>query len=341
MLENPMIVTVTGGELIILAAAMGAVACNLWVLPSEPRIEPPHLSNARSKLWQLLVLCLIGFTLGSAIELLLRTANMSDLPFVASFPEVGTVLFKTHYGLLWWWRCAALLIAWIAWALHRRENLYRILSMTVFIALAAIALTISASGHAGDDGILSVANIANSLHIIGAFLWGGGIIATAIIIFPILIRARTPARELIATASLRLSTLAGIALALVLIPGMYNAWLQIDNWHELWATLYGQLLVAKVALVAAMAALGALNRYRYVPAIQRDTGRPEPRTLFTLPRLLRGHNDSTAVMHFFRSLRVEMTLLLGVLLLAAALSQQTPASHAEHDTLQGHVHSDD
>jgi putative copper export protein len=101
------------------------------------------------------------------------------------------------------------------------------------------------------------------------------------------------------------------------------------------------LLVAKIALVAVMAAIGALNRYRYVPAIQRDTGRPEPRTLFTLPRFLRSHHDSTAVMHFFRSLRVEMTLLLGVLLLAAALSQQTPASHAEHDTLQGHVHGDD
>ena len=340
MLENPAIVAVTGGELIILAAAMGAVAADLWVLPSALATEPPCLAQARAGLWQLLGLCLIAFTAASAIELLLHTAGMSDLPLTKAFTMIGTVLLKTHYGHLWLWRNAALLILWAAWALYRRQALSRVMSVTAFTALSAIILTLSTSGHAGDDGVLSPANIANWLHIMGAFLWGGGIIATAAVIFPVLLKGGEPLRELMAAASLRLSTLAGIALAMVLIPGIYNAWLQIDSWHGLWTTLYGQLLVAKVALVAVMAVLGALNRYRYVPAIQRHAGRPAPRTLFPLPRFLRGGSDDAASpRQFFRSLRVEAALLLCVLLLAAALSQQTPAAHMDHENMAGHVHS--
>ena len=140
MLENPIVATVTGVELIILAAAMGAVAGNLWILASELNVEAPQLANARRRLWSLLGLCLIGFTLGSGIELLLRTASMSDHPLLESLPEIGTVLFKTHYGHLWWWRCAAVIVMWIAWILHRRKNLCRVMSAAAFIALIVICL---------------------------------------------------------------------------------------------------------------------------------------------------------------------------------------------------------
>jgi putative copper export protein len=206
--------------------------------------------------------------------------------------------------------------------------------------LTVIALTLSAAGHAGDDGVLSLANLADWLHIMGAFLWGGGILATAAIIFPLLLNAPQPERELAAFAGLRLSTLAGIALGLVLVSGMYNAWLQVGTWHGLWSTLYGRLLVAKLLLVAGMMALGAVNRYRYVPALQRHAGRPEPRMLVPVPGFLRSGNEGAAASHFLRSLWVEALLLVGVLILAAALSQQTPAAHAEHDDMPEHMHSD-
>src|SRR3569623_1849529 len=83
-----------------------------------------------------------------------------------------------------------------------------------------------------------------------------------------------------------------------------------------------------VSLVGVMALLGARNRYRYVPAAQEYAGRPVPRTLFPLPRFIRIGGTLAAVLHFLRSLRWEMTLLIAVLALAAALSQQTPAIHA-------------
>lgn len=339
MLENFPTVVVTGAELIILAAAVGTVVSELWVLPSDEAGPPQTLASIRLRLWNVLGWCLGAYTLCNAAELLLRTADMSDRPLAQAFPEITTVLFQTHYGELWLWRGGALFAAWIAWGIYRRRRNPRASAMA-FTALTIIALTLSAAGHAGDDGILSLANLADWLHILGAFLWGGGIVATAAIIFPALLRAPQTSHEVIATSGLRLSTLAGAALGMVLTSGIYNAWLQIGTWHGLWSTLYGRLLVAKLLLVAAMMTLGAVNRYRYVPALQRHAGRPEPRTLFPLPRFLRAADDDTSAMHFLRSLWVEAVLLLGVLILAAALSQQTPAAHAEHDDMPGHMHSD-
>lgn len=340
MLENPAIVAVTGGELITLAAAVGATISDIWILPRGVIAQEPSLNNAHHRLWRFLGLYLGALTLCIGAELLLRASDMSDLPVLNVFPELGVVLLQTHYGRLWLWRGAALLLVWIAWMLQRRKDLSRPMSLTAFAALTAIATALSASGHSGDDGVLSLANIANSLHVIGGLLWGGIIIASISVIFPFLLRAKEPLRELAAAVSLRLSTLAGVALAMVLLPGIYNAWLQIGTWHGLWSTLYGRILVAKITLVSSMIVLGAINRYRYLPAIQRHAGRPEPQALFTLPRFFRVSDEATSITDFRRTLRLEGLLLLGVLTLAAALSQQTPAAHIDHEHMANHVHGD-
>src|SRR3569623_1714949 len=221
----------------------------------------------------------------------------------------------------------AVLLLWVVWGMQKRMLDMRILSTLGVLALATISFTLSTAGHAGDDGLFTLVNAAKTLHIIGAILWGGGILALTLIVLPALLRSEPAAqgRALIADTSLRLSTLAAVALAMVVIPGVYNAWLLIGSWDRLVTTSYGQVLIAKVSLVGVMALLGALNRYRYVP-----------RTLFPLPRFIRIGGTLAAVLHFLRSLRWEMTLLIAVLALAAALSQQTPAIHVSHDDMSAH-----
>ncbi|MEK7321893.1 MAG: CopD family protein [Pseudomonadota bacterium] len=332
MIDDPVSVAITASELVILAAAMGAIAGGLWILPpGNSAAAQQDVLQLRHRLGKLLGACLIALTFTSFAGLLLRTASMSELPVWSAFPALGTVLFKTHYGQLWLWRAAALLALWIFWALQKRNPPSRRMAAGEYIALVIIIFTLSGSGHPGDDGLLSLSNLANTLHIIGAFLWGGGIIAMMVIILPALLRSRTAARELIALTSLRLSTLAGIALAMVLVPGIYNAWLLVGSWQGLWGNPYGQLLLVKIALAGAMAGLGALNRYVYVPAIQRHAGLAEPRSLLPLPRFMHTHDEAGSPKHFLKSLRVEAALLIGVLIFAAALSQQTPAAHADHE----------
>lgn len=329
MLDNPATAAVVGAGLIFLAGAVGAAAGLLWIMPREHAGEHASLPRLRAALWRLLGLGLILFFAAGLVELLLRTATMSDQPLSQAYTELGTVLSKTHYGHAWLWRYAALLIAGLAWLWGLVRGPSRAAAAFAFTALAAAVLAVSTAGHAGDDGFFAVTNFANTLHILGGLLWGGGIVATMLLILPRLIRENAP-REAAAMASLRLSTVAAVALAMVIIPGVYNAWLLIGSWHGLWATPYGQVLIAKLLLVALMAGLGALNRFRYVPAMQRYAGLAEPRTLFPLPRFLRG-GDKAPPRSFLASLRFEGALLIAVLLLAAVLSQQVPAVHAEHE----------
>ncbi len=252
---------------------------------------------------------------------------MSELPFTESFSEIGTVLFETHVGKYWLFRTIALIALCIAWYLGRRIPKSSIGQTLALIALTGIAFTLSTSGHGGDSGALSPANVANSLHMIGGFLWGGSTIATSFFIFPPLLRAYAPGRELIATVSLRLSRLAGLALALTLIPGLYNAWQQIGNWHALWTKPYGQILLTKIIIVAGMIVLGAVNRYIFIPAIQSRSARTSWGKSLSTARLLRGFILAVPVKRSFRglwdSLRIETILLLGILLSAVALSEQS------------------
>ena len=74
----------------------------------------------------------------------------------------------------------------------------------------------------------------------------------------------------------RFSNLAAAGLALVTLTGVARAIHEVGGWQELNSS-YGALVIAKVALLIAIAALGAANRWRHVPAAATDT-RPLRRT---------------------------------------------------------------
>ena len=340
MFESFSIAVTIGGELIAIAVITASAIGDLWLLPyPEPLDTRLPLSQARDTLWRLMGPGVILLAMTAALELLLRTASMSELPVHRAYTEIGTVMFGTHYGRLWLWRAAAVLCLAIIWLIQwRRGGRERFFPVTAMAAVIVIVISLSASGHAGDNGMVSAENIADSLHILGALAWGGAILAFALVILPALTRGdASSARAVLASSSLNLSNLAGIALVLTILPGIYNAWSLVGSWHGLWTTLYGRLLVAKIILVAAMIALGAVNRYRFVPWLQLQAGRPRPRTLIPLPRFMRTSANGAAVASFLRTLRAEALLLLAVLGLAAALSQEMPAAHAEHGAMPQHV----
>ena len=83
--------------------------------------------------------------------------------------------------------------------------------------------------------------------------------------------ARWP-RDAAATLLRRFSTLAGVVSRASSSPAAcYNACVQVGSLHALATTTYGRILVAKVALVVAMACLGAANRFAVLPALGADT----------------------------------------------------------------------
>ena len=77
---------------------------------------------------------------------------------------------------------------------------------------------------------------------------------------------------------MRFANIGTVAVALLVLTGLINAGLLIgiDRLPMLWTSLYGQLLLIKLALFAVMLALAATNRFRLTPALGRILASADP-----------------------------------------------------------------
>src|SRR3712207_4467064 len=74
--------------------------------------------------------------------------------------------------------------------------------------------------------------------------------------------------ELAATSVPRFSTMALVSVAVLLVAGAINGYLQVRAWRGLWETEYGVLLLVKIGLVLPLLALGAYNNRFAVPRLR-------------------------------------------------------------------------
>lgn len=131
-------------------------------------------------------------------------------------------------------------------------------------ALGAMLADVMA-GHAaaGSGGWLWGLILSQWTHFAAIGAWIGGLAA-------LLIAVRgAPDADKAATVR-RFSIVAGIALAVVAATGIVQAWGEVGAWERLATTPYGRLVVLKAGLLLTLAALGAINRYRSVPAAGRS-----------------------------------------------------------------------
>jgi copper transport protein len=125
--------------------------------------------------------------------------------------------------------------------------------------LAALAVTAAGAmlaratgGHAGSAWMV----LAQWLHFMGVGAWIGGLAW----LFLGLLRRLEPAQVR------RFSTVAGVALAVIVVSGLLRSWneLGLGWWLHPFRDDYSTTLALKVAIVIALIGLGAVNRYRNV-----------------------------------------------------------------------------
>jgi copper transport protein len=112
--------------------------------------------------------------------------------------------------------------------------------------------------------------LVNPLHVTAASLWIGSLLVLVVAGLPAVLRGSVPAdrREgLIAEMVARFSNLALAAAALLGATGVTTAWLHLKYLSALWTTSYGYALIAKLCVVAIVAALGAWNWRRMRPRL--------------------------------------------------------------------------
>ena len=64
-----------------------------------------------------------------------------------------------------------------------------------------------------------------------------------------------------------------VVVTVLLLTGLSNTWFLVGSLPGLVGTAYGQLLLLKIALVIAMAAVAAINRLVLVPPVRQRAGR--------------------------------------------------------------------
>jgi len=226
----------------------------------------------------------------SAAAMVTQAALLADLPDAFQPTELAAalgaalpvLLLHSHAGLAWWSGMAALLAA----ALLLRLEWWR----RGLAALALFLLSRAVVSHAAGDGDVSWAVVLQWLHLGGACAWAGVVLVGAM-----------RSADAIAQYAQRLSRVATVALALVLGSAVLRLLMMAATMHL--TDAYLTVLAAKIALVAAAAALGAFNRFICLPALGQG---------------------GTAGRRFLRVLRIEAAVMLAVLLAAAVLGSTSP-----------------
>ncbi|MDF3290858.1 copper resistance CopC/CopD family protein [Streptomyces silvisoli] len=153
-----------------------------------------------------------------------------------------------------------------AWA--GRRNLAVGLAVGGTAIAAGLAATWSLAEHASVGIQPGVAMPLDMLHLLSMAVWLGGLAA----LLTALYRTAGIERE----AVRRFSRIAFGCVCVLAATGGYQAWRQVGSWHALLTTSYGQLLVAKVALVAVVLAAAYVSRRWTGRLAEQDVPQEEP-----------------------------------------------------------------
>ncbi len=120
------------------------------------------------------------------------------------------------------------------------------------VIAAGLAATWAMAEHASTGLQAGIAMPVDVLHLLAVATWLGGLAALLTALY------RAPSIE--STAVRRFSQVAFGSVAVLAATGLYQSWRQVGSWSALTGTTYGQLLLAKVALVAVLIGIARVSR---------------------------------------------------------------------------------
>ncbi len=267
----------------------GVIIFELAVAGAElasPNVPTPRLLKRLVVVWLTvpMVAALALLLFASACHLLLQASLTLD----ASVAEVLSIdalaaVTGTGWGQLWLWRMAGLLLlagilAARIFVLAREPardagTITRRLAWGAFAVVAGVLLAQSLASHAAAAGAIALPAVANDFaHLLAAGAWTGGLVALAVTLAVIARSTVGQARRALFTGfARRFSVLAAASVAVLAVTGLYSAWAQVTVVPAL-RTPYGMALLGKIALLAPLLLLAALNLLWVRPRLPANDG---------------------------------------------------------------------
>jgi copper transport protein len=285
----------------LLALTLGAGAVAFAVLVWRPAALGP-LPAAERRIRGVMIAGWVLMGIASVLMLWLQIAiaTQADFWLPPALDVVTDYVVETRFGSLWLWRTLLWLLmgvlllfvrrTWAAWA-------------ALLCAVAILALT-SMFSHAGaaENPIGPV--FADWLHLLMAAVWIGGLAQLAVVVGSVRAGVPNPAA---ATGQLvaRFSNVARITVLVLVISGVVALWLQVGSLDALLDTVYGRILLFKLALIVPLLAIAGVN------------------LVITYNRLRMGQAVWIGRLRLLVGL--ELTLLTLVLLATGAMTAMNPA----------------
>lgn len=206
----------------------------------------------------------------SGLALLEMTASMAGVPVArVDAASLLLVLTATPIGKAWIVRIAALAVVVAAGLAGRVRPVPALVAASFFGAVALGSLAWDGHGAMNEGAAGWVHLGADVAHLIAAATWVGALAC-------LLMLAARSSRHM-DTAHLRtthralegFSLIGTVVVAVIILTGCINTWMIVgpDNLGALPDSLYGRLLLAKIAVFLLMLGFAALNRYRLTPAL--------------------------------------------------------------------------
>jgi len=139
------------------------------------------------------------------------------------------------------------------------------------VPLLALAFLPAMGGHTSVQSPVALLLGANVLHVLAMSAWLGGIAVLVLALRGATSRLEPGDRGRLLTAVVsRFSTLAGVAIAVLLASGIVQAIVEVRTFPHLLDTAFGRAVLIKIVVALAIVALGYINRRRLLPALRRS-----------------------------------------------------------------------
>jgi copper transport protein len=174
------------------------------------------------------------------------------------------------------------------------------------LLLAGVLLfSISLVSHAGAVPGSMWAVLGDYVHLIAAAVWIGGLLLLPILLWQVRQKATLADPHQLALLVRRFSYLAGFAVFVLIVTGLFNSLVELPSLASLWETSYGLVLLAKLFLIVLTLEVAFFNNR----LVHRQAGRL---------------HQAAGLHHLNRQVGLEAAFSLGIML-SVAILVQTPA----------------
>lgn len=297
------------------AATAGILIFRALVAEPALRLAPEDCAAVRSRLTRFAWAALAMAVISGLVWLALETMSIADLGFgeAVRSSALWTVLNETQFGFVAEIR-AALVVLLAACLFLDRLVLPRWLALLAALGLVgAIAWTGHAGSTLGELGDLHLA--ADVLHLAAASAWFGGLIGLPVLFVVGRHRPAVQWAPLQLDAIRRFSRIGVASVATLICSGIVNAWILVGSFRALLVTDYGQLLLLKLAVFAAMVAFATINRLGLTPL---------------LALAVKGEGNGRALSALAGNTWIEFALAVAIFAIVGVLGTLHPAIHLMH-----------